>query len=148
MPARPFSPEEIDRLASSLASAGRHRDRMLLLVGANVGFRISELLTLTIGQVLTAGGEIAREVTVTRARLKGGRGVYRRSIPSRRVVLNETARGAVADYLSTLGRVPVAAEFLFRSREGGGFEVDGAVGSQSAWVDVITMEEPEVIGEG
>lgn len=119
MPARPFSPSEVDCIATTLAAAGNYRDRLLLLLGANVGFRISELLSLTVGQLLTSAGEIAREVTIARARLKGGRGVHRRAVRSRRVVLNEPARSAVADYLASLGRMPAAGEFLFLSREGG-----------------------------
>jgi hypothetical protein len=38
---------------------------MLLVVGTNVGYRITELLTWTAGQVLTREGDVAREVTVT-----------------------------------------------------------------------------------
>lgn len=118
MSARPFLPEEIRQLAAYFAARGAFRDRMLLLVGSNVGYRISELCTLKIGQVLTATGAIAHEVTVTRAFLKGGQGARQRSVRNRRVVLNETARGAIADYIATLGRVPLPEERLFRSREG------------------------------
>jgi len=92
---------------------------MLLIAGTNVGYRITELLTWTVGQVLTREGEVAREVTVTRALLKGGSGVHKRSVRCRRVVLNERARGAIRDYLISLGRVPSHDEFLFQSREGG-----------------------------
>jgi hypothetical protein len=48
---------------------------MLSIAGTNVGYRITELLTWTVGEVLTREGEVAREVTVTRALLKGGSGV-------------------------------------------------------------------------
>jgi site-specific recombinase XerD len=91
---------------------------MLLTAGTNVGYRITELLTWTVGRVLTREGEVAREVTVTRALLKGGSGVHKRSVRCRRVVLNERARGAIRDYLSSLGCVPPYDEFLFQSREG------------------------------
>jgi integrase len=92
---------------------------MLFVVGTNVGYRITELLTWTVSQVLTREGDVAREVTVTRALLKGGSGVHRRSVRCRRVVLNERAGGAIRDYLTSLGRVPAHGEFLFQSREGG-----------------------------
>jgi len=72
-----------------------------------------------VGQVLTREGEVTREVTVTRALLKGGSGVHKRSVRCRRVVLNERARGAIRDYLASLGRLPAHDEFLFQSREGG-----------------------------
>ena len=126
MPARPFTLDEISLFESHLLARGRHRDRMLLVAGANVGYRITELLSWTVGQVLTREGEVAREVTVTRARLKGGSGAHRRSIRSRRVVLNERARGTVRDYLGSLGYVPASDEFLFLSREGGNRPIDRA----------------------
>jgi len=62
---------------------------------------------------------VTREVTVTRALLKGGSGKKKRSIKSRRVVLNEKARAAIRDYLDALGDAPAPDEFLFKSREGG-----------------------------
>jgi hypothetical protein len=74
MPARPFTPSEISLLESRLLAQGRLRDRMLLIAGTNAGYRITELLTWPVGQVLTREGEVAREVTVTRAHLKGGTG--------------------------------------------------------------------------
>jgi integrase len=119
MPARPFNPSELRTLETHLMAAGRMRDRMLLIVGTNVGYRISELATWTMGQVLAGEGEVAGEVTVTRALLKGGSGVKKRSIRSRRVVLNERARGAIRDYIASLDHVPAPDEYLFRSREGG-----------------------------
>lgn len=119
MSARPFTPAEILALESHLLSKHRLRDRMLLIAGSNVGYRITELLTWTVGQVLTREGDIAHEVTVTRALLKGGSGVRKRSIRSRRIVLNERARGAIRDYLASLDHVPTHDEYLFQSREGG-----------------------------
>ena len=119
MPARPFSPAEITLLETHLLKHGRYRDRMLIIAGTQVGYRITELLTWTVGQVLGADGDIVREVTVSRADLKGGKGVRKRSVRSRRVVLNERARGVIRDYIASLGCVPPADQFLFRSRSGG-----------------------------
>ena len=48
---------------------------MPIVAGTNVGYRITELLIWTVGQVLTRERELAREVTVTRALLKDGSGV-------------------------------------------------------------------------
>jgi hypothetical protein len=50
-----------------------------------------------VGQILTPQGEVAREVTVMRSRLKNGSGVRKRSVCNRRIVLNERARGALRD---------------------------------------------------
>jgi integrase len=99
---------------------------MLVVVGTNVGYRITELLTWTVGQVLTPQGDVAREVTVARALLKGGAGVHRRTIRSRRVVLNEQARGAIREYIASLECIPRHDEFLFLSREGGNRPIDRA----------------------
>lgn len=118
MPARPFSPVEISTLETHLLQYGRYRDRMLIIAGTQVGYRITELLTWTVGQVLGPDGDIVREVTVTRADLKGGKGVRKRSVRSRRVVLNERAREVIRDYLASLGCVPTSDQFLFRSRTG------------------------------
>lgn len=118
MPARPFTQSEISTLESHLLAHGRYRDRMLIIAGTQVGYRITELLTWTVGQVLGTDGSIVREVTVTRALLKGGSGVHKRSVRSRRVVLNERARGVIRDYIASLGCVPPADQVLFRSRSG------------------------------
>ncbi len=98
---------------------------MLIIAGTQVGYRITELLTWTVGQVLGAGGDIVREVTVTRADLKGGKGVRKRSVRSRRVVLNERARGVIRDYIASLGCVPPADQFLFLSRSGANRPISG-----------------------
>jgi len=119
MSARPFTTFELTLLESRLIAAHRYRDAMLLKAGVSVGYRITEILSWTVGQVLTPAGDVAREVTVTRALLKGGSGKKKRSIKSRRVVLNEKARAAIRDYITSLGTVPAPDEFLFKSREGG-----------------------------
>ena len=124
MSARPFSPKEIKTLEARLRKQRRWRDLMLLLVGTNVGYRISELLTLKIGQVCMAKGEISREVTVTRALLKGGKGQRKRTVRSRRVVLNDPARAAIRRYLDKLGYEPPPEEYLFLSRQGGNRPID------------------------
>jgi len=118
MPARPFSLAEISTLESHLLEHGRYRDWMLIIAGTQVGYRITELLTWTVGQVLGPDVDIVREVTVTRADLKGGKGVHKRSVRSRRVVLNERARGVIRDYIVSLDQIPPADQFLFQSRSG------------------------------
>lgn len=118
MPARPFSTAEIITLESHLLRHRRYRDRMLIIAGTQVGYRITELLTWTVGQVIGPDGDIVHEVTVKRADLKGGKGARKRSVRSRRVVLNERARGVIRDYIASLDRVPTTDQFLFQSRSG------------------------------
>jgi hypothetical protein len=83
MAARPFTRTELLALETRLLALRRFRDRMFLVVGTNVGYRITELLTLTVGQVLTPQGAVAGEVSITRALLKGVSGVRKRSVRSR-----------------------------------------------------------------
>lgn len=61
---------------------------------------------------------------MARALLKGGAGVHRRTIRSRRVALNEQAREAIRICIASLNRIPAPDEFLFLSREGGNRPTD------------------------
>jgi integrase len=101
---------------AALIERRRFRDRAFLQLALGTGFRASEILSLVWSQVLTSSGEISDSVTIERAHLKGGAGVRRKAIRSRRVPLNERVRGAVADYLGSLGVVPMGP--VFRSRVG------------------------------
>jgi integrase len=62
--------EQLTQLLPELHSA---RDKAMVLVGAYVGYRISELLSWTLADVLDADGCIRDVVTVESKRLKGGR---------------------------------------------------------------------------
>jgi integrase len=73
MSARPFTEPEYLTLSQHFASAHRTRDRLLLILGCATGYRIQELLSLTVGQVWD-GADVVREITVARKDLKGGRG--------------------------------------------------------------------------
>lgn len=115
---RPLTPEEITLITRTLADRGQHRDVLFVMAGASTGFRASELLTLQWGQLVAADGQIAREVTIARRLLKGGRGGRARAIRSRRVALGERAREAIADYLATLTSLPTPDTYVFRSRKG------------------------------
>jgi integrase len=74
------------------------RDRALFVTGMNTGFRITELLSLDVGQVWDAG-KVKLEVRVARAQLKGGQGPKRRAVKSRVVPLNVAATAALEQYL-------------------------------------------------
>lgn len=113
MSARPFTKDEYLTLTSSLADQDRFRDRLLIVLSCATGFRIKEVLSLTVGQVLDpATAEVVREVTIARRNMKGGRGLWQRSVRGRRVPLGEPVRLAIRDYLATLGEPdPAAALF-------------------------------------
>jgi integrase len=90
------------------------RNRCLFLLGLNTGFRISELLSLRVGDVLHHGHVVER-VRVARRNMKGKR-------ESRDVVLNVEARQALALWLPELLRWRGGAPdlFLFQSQKGSG----------------------------
>src|SRR5204863_1060931 len=95
-----------------------HRSNAFLVLPVSTWFRVSELLTHHWGQLIAPAGQIAREVTVSRRLLKGGRGGRARAIKSRRVPLGERAREAVADFLDTLPCLPTPEAYVFVSRKG------------------------------
>ena len=104
MSARPLTEIEYTTIINHLAADGRTRDRLLVILGCATGFRITELLSLTVGQLWDATkGEVTREISVARRKMKGGRGAHNRSIKSRRVPLSESVRVAVRDYLQSIG---------------------------------------------
>ena len=85
------------------------RNKCLYLLGKNTGFRISELLSITIEQVLNKD-----YVKVMRRNTKG-------KIESREVILNKEAKEAILNYISSLPSVNSNAP-LFVSRNGGGLK--------------------------
>lgn len=102
MSARPLTEFEYTTLAAHLAAVGRTRDRLLLVLGCGTGYRITELLSLRVGDVWREG-DVVREVTIARRNLKGGRGVHCRSVRGRRVVLSEPVRSALREHLAVIG---------------------------------------------
>jgi integrase len=115
---RALTPEEISVIVEALAAKGRHRDKLFIILLVLTGFRVPELLTITIGQLLTPKGDVANEISIARKCLKGGHGVHANGIRSRRVPLNARARTAIADYLVSLRVHPTSDTFVFQSRKG------------------------------
>ena len=68
------------------------------------------------GHALTKESDVGREITVAVALSKSGSGVRKRNLRSRRGFSRDLY--ATTDYLDSLGSVPAAGQFLFRSREG------------------------------
>jgi site-specific recombinase XerD len=99
MPGRkPLCPEDEDRLLALLPQNFCLRDQALIVTGLNTGFRITELLSLNVGQVWERG-RVRPRVTVTRCHLKNGRGRRRKSLTSRTVPLNAAAAAILEQYL-------------------------------------------------
>jgi len=109
----PFTPEELDSVLAAFVGPERDRNRGLLLVGCNTGYRISEILSLRVRDVLTDAGEVVDLVRVTRKNTKGKH-------QSRTVVMNKVARRGmdlVLDYNERRGRLN-ENHFVFQSRTG------------------------------
>lgn len=89
------------------------RDKAMLALGVNTGFRISELLSLRRGDVIHADGKIVRRVVVQRRHMKGKK-------RSREILLNTSARMAILDLMRDMdaGGYVRACDWLFRSRRG------------------------------
>jgi len=113
---KPILSPELPRVYAALANFPL-RDQTLVTLGLNTGFRITELLSLNVGQVWD-GDQLRSHIRVTRAKLKGGKGRRRKTITSRTVPLNDTASLPLQKYLfARFGSGPMKLEEpLFPSR--------------------------------
>lgn len=111
---RPLTRQEIGQALGALGGSRiRQRNRCLFILGLYSGFRISELLSLRVGDVIQDGRVLPR-VRVERRAMKGKR-------QGREVVLNERARQALAEWLPVLFRWRGAQSdtYLFQSQQSG-----------------------------
>ncbi len=93
----PFSPADLALLSCYLPAISL-RDRLLLRLGLEAGFRARELASLTLRHVVAPDGVVLRSVTLARRFLKGGRGPRRRSVRSRTVPLSDSLRGLIQEW--------------------------------------------------
>jgi len=110
---RPLTDAEVARVLATFSGPYAGRDRALFTLGVLTGFRISELLSLTVGDVRDLDGGVARRVTVARRNMKGRR-------ESRTMPLHARARQALAGWLGELARLGGSdpATPLFAGRKG------------------------------
>lgn len=113
---RPLNDGEIASVLGLLRGQGSRlamRDRCLVQLGLYTGFRISELLSLRVGDVL-CDGRVLERVVVERKNMKGKRS-------SRDVKLNARAQAALRAWLPVLydWRGAGADLYLFQSTRGG-----------------------------
>lgn len=90
MKSRPMTDSEINSVLSHLDNP---RDRALFVVGVKTGFRISELLSIRISDLMQYGS-IGDTITVRRSSMKCKRS-------SRTVPLHSQAKQAIEDYLQS-----------------------------------------------
>lgn len=122
-------PTEVDeaRLRAYLPRC-RVRDALLIELGFETGLRISELLSLKVGDVWKAGAPLGL-LKVPRRRLKGGRGIRADLVRGRVIPLNERARAAIGAALSAR-QGAAECDALFPSRQGGGRALTRRQGSR------------------
>ena len=109
----PLTDAEIADILTSFGGQYAARDRALFILGTKSGFRISELLSLQIGDVIQSGKMVDR-VTVRRARMK-------KKIEGRTVLLHPDAKTALSEWLEKLRVMGYMAvgDYVFQSRKGG-----------------------------
>lgn len=117
MSARPFTESEFSFLCSHFSTAGKTRNVLLLKLGCGTGYRVSELLALRVCDAWT-GADAAKELTIARRNLKGGRRAYHRSVRSRRVPLAEQVRDAIREHLLKIGADNLGRALFPRPRRG------------------------------
>jgi integrase len=109
---RPLSEKEVEQISGSFSGRNALRDKALFLLGVKSGFRISEILSLRVGDVVQAG-RIVKRVAVHRRHMK-------RRIEGRTVLLHPAARTALQDWINQFraDSEPAAGTYIFSSRKG------------------------------
>ena len=114
--ARPFSGKnEIQRLMGEFQGSFALRDRALVVLGTKTGLRISELLSLRVGDILGANGRFLDTIHIRRRAMKGKR-------EGRRLPLHPIAKMALGRWLverRRRGSQLDSEAALFSSRKGG-----------------------------
>jgi integrase len=97
----------INKVKQFLLGKDNKRDYMLFVVGVNVGLRIGDLLSLTIGDVLQDDGAVKDKVVM----------IEEKTNKRREFTINKSAKEAINLYLDTLNEYSLA-DYLFMSRKG------------------------------
>ncbi len=92
---RPLNDTEVAAVSAAL----KPRDRALFTLGVRTGFRISEILSLNIGDVRLPNGKIVDRIEVVRRNMKGKRS-------GRTVVLHVEAQNAISELVSSRSGMP------------------------------------------
>jgi len=121
--ARPLSAEEIKKMYSAFEGKYRVRNQTLFLLGINTGFRISELLSVRVGDILEPDGSIKKYLAVSKNKMK-------RKRKGRTVVLNDKVKEALSRLLAhiDLGGIMSRDDAVFASQDS-----VVAIGRKHAW---------------
>jgi len=105
---RALSDDEIERICGAFGGKYRLRDRAIFVTGVYTGFRISEILSLNMEDVVE-GDYMRSSVTVQKA--------YMKCKKSRTMPLNFRAKAAIKELIDSLPRQPGSENLpLFRSQ--------------------------------
>lgn len=111
---RALTDEEIKLVLKSFKGRFASRNKAAFVLGMKSGFRVSELLSIRVGDVMQHG-QFKTHVVVEAKFMKGKR-------RSRSVVLHQAAKDAIAAYLAEhekmWGRPMTQEMYLFRSQQG------------------------------
>lgn len=114
---RPLTDDEVKLISTSFSGTYGKRNKALFLLGVRTGFRISEMLSLRVGD-LHQLRKIVDRVTVQRRHMKGGKAG---KTSSRTVLLHQQARDALDAWLQTLAKRKGGLSpelYVFKSRTG------------------------------
>lgn len=89
---RPLTPSEIESICNTLGI----RDRALFILGIRTGFRISELISLNIDDILYSDGTIKDSVKVSKCNTKG-------KAASRIMPMHDDAKAVLLEYIRATG---------------------------------------------
>ncbi len=108
----PLTDEEVEEIANSFTGIYFSRDRAWFILGCRTGFRISEILSLQLGDVYQCGRLVDR-VTVQRRNMK-------KKTESRTVLLHPMAKEALRVWIKELLNYGFSdsGTYLFRSKRG------------------------------
>jgi len=106
---RPLTDTEIREVVDSFYGTYAARDRALFILGIKSGFRVSELLSLRVKDVVS-GDHIMDRVTVCRRNMK-------RKTEGRTVLMHPDAKAALQEWIDELQDEPDS--YIFQSRKGG-----------------------------
>ena len=110
MPAHPLTRMQVKTV---LKTTPLLRDQALLTLGFQTGFRIAELLSLTVGGITDSYGQVKSVITVVKSRMKG-------KLFSRTVKLNSDTQRVLSKLVKKLQQHNRArrTDALFQSRQG------------------------------
>jgi integrase len=109
---RPLTEKEIEKVIESFKGRYALRDKALFILGVKTGYRISEILSIRLGDVYQ-NGKIVDRVTVHRRNMK-------KKTEGRTVILNPMVKASLRHWIKELKTWPDTDEntFIFQSQKG------------------------------